>query len=52
MKTALDQWIREQEGIPAVTRASIEAVQLKKLNLLLKREKVRSGFYQNLPDHL
>ena len=35
-----------------VTRASIEQLQLRKLNALLAREKERGGFYRDLPDHL
>ena len=40
------------EALPAITRESLDALQLKKLNAVLKREKVRGGFYKNLPDHL
>ncbi|MCR5575540.1 MAG: AMP-binding protein [Oscillospiraceae bacterium] len=41
-----------QEGLTEVNRASIEAMQLEKLNALLKREKTRGGFYRALPEHL
>ncbi|MBR6839512.1 MAG: phenylacetate--CoA ligase family protein, partial [Oscillospiraceae bacterium] len=40
------------EALPAVTRESLDALQLKKLNAVLKREKARGGFYKNLPEHL
>lgn len=48
----IDALLRAQEGLPCVTRASIEELQLRKLNALLKREKERGGFYRELPDHL
>ncbi len=41
-----------QEGLGSVTRASIEKMQLQKLNALLMREKERGGFYRELPGHL
>ena len=41
-----------QEGLKSLTRASIEEMQLQKLNALLAREKERGGFYRELPDHL
>ncbi len=41
-----------QEGLKSLTRASIEEMQLQKLNALLAREKERGGFYRGLPDHL
>ena len=49
---ALDRWVKEQEGIYALTREAIEKIQLNKLNRLLEREKERGGFYGNLPPHL
>lgn len=51
-QTALDAWIRYQEGMSCVTRQGLETVQLKKLNHLLQREKERGGFYRNLPSRL
>ena len=48
----IDALLLAQEGLTRVTRASIEQLQLKKLNALLAREKERAGFYRNLPDHL
>ena len=48
----IDALLRAQERLPCVTRASIEELQLRKLNALLKREKERGGFYRELPDHL
>ncbi len=49
---ALDLWVREQEGLPVLTREHIETLQLIKLNRLLEREKERGGFYRNLPGSL
>lgn len=51
-QAALDAWVQKQEGLPCVTRRELEALQLKKLNQLLKREKERGGFYGNLPFRL
>ena len=48
----IDALLLAQEGLTRVTRASIEQLQLKKLNALLAREKERAGFYRNLPNHL
>lgn len=48
----LDRWIREQEGLRSLNREDIEQIQLRKLNVLLKREKERGGFYKDLPEHL
>ena len=42
----------QKEALPEVSRESLEALQLKKLNAVLKREKARGGFYKNLPEHL
>ena len=48
----IDRLILRQEGLASVTRAEIEAMQLRKLNALLEREKERDGFYRNLPERL
>ena len=48
----LDDWVKEKENLECVTRQEIEAVQLKKLNRLLMREKERCGFYKHLPERL
>ncbi|HWQ50165.1 MAG TPA: AMP-binding protein [Terriglobales bacterium] len=48
----LDNWIMETEGLPALDRAALEELQLGRLNALLKRERVRSGFYKDLPEAL
>lgn len=42
----------KKEALPEVTRESLDALQLKKLNAVLAREKARGGFYKNLPEHL
>ena len=51
-RSRIDALLLAQEGLTRVTRADIEQLQLKKLNVLLAREKERGGFYQGLPDHL
>ena len=51
-RTNLDGWIRRQEGAQSLEREQIEEIQLRKLNILLKREKERGGFYGSLPDRL
>ncbi len=48
----IDALLSAQEGLTPVTRASIELLQLRKLNVLLGREKERGGFYRDLPGHL
>ena len=48
----IDALLMMQEGIQTVTRENIEALQLKKLNALLAREKARGGFYRELPERL
>ena len=48
----VDALILAQEGLEEITRASIEAMQLRKLNALLRREKLRGGFYRGLPERL
>ena len=51
-RTNLDGWIRRQEGAQSLGREQIEEIQLRKLNILLKREKELGGFYGSLPDRL
>lgn len=46
----LDEYIRKKEGLASLTRADIERMQLLKLNTVLRREKVRGGFYKGLPE--
>ena len=48
----LDALIAEQEGLERVDAETIRAIQLKKLNRLLAREKERRGFYRDLPERL
>ena len=48
----IDALIAGQEGLERVDRETIEAIQLKKLNRLLAREKARGGFYRDLPERL
>ena len=51
-RTRLEALMREQEGMVSVSRPEIEAMQLGKLNALLKKEHDRQGFYRNLPASL
>ena len=51
-RSRLDALMLEQEGMVSVSRAEIEAMQLGKLNALLKKEHDRQGFYRNLPASL
>lgn len=51
-KSRLDETILEAEGMENLKRADIEAMQLRKLNELLSREKKRGGFYGSLPEKL
>ena len=48
----IDALIAEQEGLARVDRDTIEAIQLKRLNRLLAREKARGGFYRELPERI
>ena len=41
--------MRQQENMALMSRADIEAMQLRKLNALLQREHDRQGFYRGLP---
>ena len=50
--TRLDALIRAQETMASTSRAEIEAMQLRKLNALLKKERDRQGFYRSLPASL
>ena len=47
--TRLDALMREQEAMASTSRQEIEAMQLRKLNALLKKEYDRQGFYRDLP---
>ena len=51
-RTNLDTWIEHIEGIPHLTREKLEALQLHRLNEMLKRLKDRGGIYDNYPDKL
>lgn len=51
-KTRLENWICEVEGLSNLDRASLEDIQLLRLNELLAREKARDGFYKGLPERL
>ncbi len=49
-KAYLDGWMEKELG--PVTRQSIEAAQLEKLNALLPRLRARGGAYRDVPEHL
>ena len=48
----IDEFIKRQEGLSSLGRADIEKMQLEKLNKVLKKEKIRQGFYKDLPEKL
>lgn len=50
--TRLDALTRKQENMASTSRQEIEAMQLRKLNALLKKEHDRQGFYRDLPASL
>ena len=51
-RSRIDALLMQQEGLKKVDRPEIEALQLRKLNTLLQRERERGGFYRNLPERL
>ena len=51
-RSNIDAMICKQEGITEITRDEIHRIQLEKLNIVLKREKEREGFYRDLPERL
>ena len=48
----IDALLAAQDGLEKLTRRTIEALQLRKLNTLLAREKARGGLYRDLPEKL
>ncbi len=51
-RSVLDDWIRQKEGWAELSREKIEAMQLKKINLLLAKTKQKGKFYQCLPEKI
>ncbi|MDO4623160.1 MAG: AMP-binding protein [Eubacteriales bacterium] len=51
-RSRIDALLMEQEGIHECSRKTIEDLQLRKLNEVLKKEKEREGYYRNLPERL
>ena len=51
-RSRIDNYIKNKEALPSVTRESLTALQLKKLNTVLKQEKERRAFYKDLPEAL
>ena len=51
-RSRIDALIAQQEALPEINRESLAAVQLRKLNALLRRERERDGFYRSLPEKL
>lgn len=48
----IDTWIRAAEGLNELSRKDLEELQLEKLNYILAKEKMRNGFYRQLPGRL
>lgn len=48
----IDRYIKKQEGLDSLTREDIERIQLEKLNRLLGAQRLRNGFYKDLPGGL
>lgn len=51
-RTNLDNWIEAIEALPVLTRVELEHLQLKRLNKVLKKLKIRGGFYKDYPERL
>ena len=51
-RSRIDRYIMEQEALPEITRESLDAMQIRKLNALLRREHAHGGFYSGLPERL
>lgn len=51
-RTNLENWIEKTEGLPELTRETLEALQLSRLNETLERVKARDGFYRDYPRKL
>lgn len=51
-RTRLDHWICEIESLPELTREGLEALQLRRLNEMLSRLKIRGGIYAGYPEKL
>ena len=51
-RTNLENWIKQIEEIPHLTRESLESLQLRRLNETLARVKARDGFYREYPERL
>ena len=51
-RTNLENWIETIEGLPQLTRETLEELQLRRLNETLARLKARGGFYKDCPEKL
>lgn len=51
-KVRLEKLICNQEGLSSFSRASLEKLQLEKLNMQLERASGKGGYYVNFPSHL
>ena len=51
-RTNLENWIETIEGLPQLTRETLEKLQLRRLNETLARLKARGGFYKDYPEKL
>ena len=48
----IDRYLKKQERLDSLTREDIERIQLEKLNRLLGAQRLRNGFYKDLPGGL
>lgn len=51
-RTNLENWIEITEGLPQLTRETLEELQLRRLNETFARLKARGGFYKDYPEKL
>ena len=49
-RTNLENWIETTEGLPQLTRESLEELQLRRLNEVLARLRARGSFYMEYPE--
>lgn len=51
-RTNLENWIEAIEALPVLTREGLECLQLRRLNEMLARVKMRGGAYRDYPEKL
>ena len=47
-RVRMEDWICREEGLPCLTEETLHALQLKKLNILLKKLREKGGIYEDL----